>query len=73
MIADAYKILTTTNDAISDSCLKSKLQEVCSNFELDMTTGKVSLFDCLKAITVVVKTRKLYGFNLGQNKFYILS
>jgi hypothetical protein len=27
-----------------------------------MTTGKVSLFDCLKMITVVVKTRKPYGF-----------
>jgi hypothetical protein len=58
-----YNILTTPIDEISDSRLKSKLQELCSKFGLDMTTGKVSLFDCLKAITVVVKTRKPCGFH----------
>jgi hypothetical protein len=58
-----YNILTTPIDAISDSRLKSKLQELCSKFGLDMTTGKVSLFDCLRAITVVVKTRKPNGFH----------
>jgi replicative DNA helicase Mcm len=57
-----YNILTTPIDEISDSRLKSKLQELCFKFGLDMTTGNVSLFDCLKAITVVVKTRKPYGF-----------
>ncbi|MGC2572157.1 MAG: hypothetical protein WA364_11655, partial [Candidatus Nitrosopolaris sp.] len=59
-----YKILTTPIDEISDSRLKSKLQELCSKFGLDLTMGKVSLFDCLKRVTVVVKTRKPYGFQV---------
>ncbi|MGB6531829.1 MAG: hypothetical protein WBF33_27285, partial [Candidatus Nitrosopolaris sp.] len=55
-----YKILTTSIEVISDSLLKSRLKDLYSKFEVH--TSKNSLFDFLKEITVVVKTRKPYGF-----------
>jgi hypothetical protein len=55
-----YKILTTSIEEISDSLLKSRLKDLYSKFEAH--TSKNSLFDFLKEITVVVKTRKPYGF-----------
>ena len=55
-----YKILTTSIEEISDSLLKSRLKDLYSKFEVH--TSKNSLFDFLKEITVVVKTRKPYGF-----------
>ena len=61
-----YKVLTTPIDEVSDAGLKSKLLGLCSKFEVQqMTAGrKVSLLDILKEITVVVKTRKPYGYKV---------
>ena len=57
-----YKILTTPIEEISDLVLKSKLKDVFSKFSMHKTTTKGSILDYLKEITVVVKTRKPYGF-----------
>ena len=55
-----HKKITTPIDEISNPRLKSRLQELCSKLVAEMTT-EMSLLDCLKRTTVVVKTRKPYG------------
>lgn len=57
-----YKILTTPIEEISDLVLKSKLKDLFSKFNVHKTITKRSVLDYLKEITVVVKTRKAYGF-----------
>jgi len=61
-----YKTLTTLIDEISDAGLKSKLLRLCSEFGVWHTTAgrKISLLDILKEITVIVKTRKPYGYKV---------
>jgi hypothetical protein len=56
-----YKILTTPIQEISDPLLKSKLQDLFSKYGVHLLTAEKSLLECLKEITVVVKTRKPYG------------
>ena len=57
-----YKILTTPIEEISNSLLKFKLQDLYSKYEAHPTTAKESMFEYLKEHTVVVKTKKPYGF-----------
>lgn len=57
-----YNVMTTPIENISDTALRSKLQSLFSNFNL--LTEKNSLLDCLREITVVVKTRKPHGFHV---------
>ncbi len=52
-----YKLLTTPIEEISDL----RLQDLYSKFSVHPTTAKESLFEFLKEITVVVKTRKPFG------------
>jgi hypothetical protein len=59
-----YKILTTPIEEISDSLLMSKLQDLYSKSEVRTTAAKESVFEYLKETTVVVKTRKPYGFQV---------
>ena len=56
-----YGILTTPIEEISDPILKSRLQNLLSKSEAS-TTAK-TLFEYLKQVTVVVKTRKPCGFH----------
>lgn len=49
-----YKILTTPIESISNTLLRSKLQNLFSNFSV--WTEKSSVLDCLCLVTVVVKT-----------------
>jgi hypothetical protein len=55
-----YKIMTTPIESISDALLRSKLQSLFSG--INVLTEKKSVFDCLREVTIVVKTRKPYGF-----------
>jgi hypothetical protein len=55
-----YKIMTIPIESIPDTLLRSKLQSLFSG--LNVLTEKKSVFDCLRELTIVVKTRKPYGF-----------
>ena len=57
-----YKILITPTDEISNSLLKSKLLDLYSKYDAHPATARKSMFEYLKEHTVVVKTRKPYGF-----------
>jgi hypothetical protein len=60
--AAVYTILTTPVEEISNSLLKSKLLDLYSKYEAHPATARKSVFEYLKENTVVVKTRKPYGF-----------
>ena len=55
-----YRILTTQIEQIRDSGIRSRIESLFSKTEVSAK----SLFEYLKQVTCVVKTRKSYGFHI---------